>query len=60
MLLPVGAYLVVAMFRAPWRQLAAADAARKHTPLGRAVRFVEAVALLYILFEAGRWLYGRL
>ena len=60
MLLPVGAFLVVAMARAPWRQIAAADAARKRTPLGRALRVAEAVVLVYILFEAGRWLYGRL
>jgi len=60
MLLPVGAFLVVAMLRAPWSQLAAANAKRNRTPLGRAVRVAEVVVLIYILFEAGRWLYGRL
>jgi hypothetical protein len=60
MLLPVGVFLVVAMVRAPWGQLAAADTARRRTPLGRGLRVAETVVLIYILFEAGRWLYGRL
>jgi hypothetical protein len=60
MLLPVGAFLIVAMARTPWTQIATADAARKRTPLGRALRVAEAVVLIYILVEVGRWLYGRL
>jgi hypothetical protein len=60
MLLPVGAYLVVAVFRARWGPIAATYAARKRTPLGRVVRVAEAAVLIYVLFEAGRWLYGRL